>query len=429
MDSLDQLLEGLRTVGKTESTGTFTIDFARAREKLARFQLGEPELFVLKFVQAAVLAAEHLSITYRKDQLRFLFHGWEGSGLEAVGQRFCSILDNTFHDACGCLTIGLNAALALKPRSLTASRFETGERRGEWVCLGEEWELLAAERDSRAGLGACLVVSLDEPAGLDLDRFERALLTRCAYAPLQILLNGESLSEKAGPPPSLGRHRGIYFRDNRILSEFRLETPEPAFTIPETPETALISNRVQGDRLSWLLFGVDFDPMACLFLVKSGVVVDSQRVELDTPGLLAVVEADALETDLTGLQIRQNHDYEQLVDWLDKLTLHPLEQTIEAVNALASERQPTSGNAPMHPVSTGLSWAALMGCLSAFAWAGPKLALILTGGFWFWPPAVALLSGWILGYERDDHSDQMARDEVLQVLQTAHARKQKRLRP
>ncbi|MCA9795872.1 MAG: hypothetical protein KC910_28890 [Candidatus Eremiobacteraeota bacterium] len=429
MDSLDQLLEGLRTVGQTESTGAFTIDFARAREKLARFQLGEPELFVLKFVQAAVLAAQHLSITSRKDQLRFLFHGWDGVGLEGVGQRFCSILDNTFHDACGCLTIGLNAALALKPRSLTASRFEKGERRGEWVSLGDDWELQVAERDARAGLEACLVVSIDEPAGLDLERFERALLTRCAYAPIDILLNGESLGEKAGPPPSLGRHRGIYFRDNRILSEFRLQTEDPAFTVPATPATALVANWVPGERHSWLLFGVDFDPMACLFLVKSGVVVDSQRVELDTPGLLAVVEADDLETDLTGLQIRQDQDYQSLVGWLDQITLQPLEQTIEAVCALSSERQPTSGSAPMHPISTTLSWGTLLGCLSSLAWAGPKLGVILTAGFWFWPPAVALLSGWILGYERDAHSDQMARGEVLEVLRSAFGRKQKRLRP
>lgn len=62
MEDLNELLEDYRDQGLTESEGVFTINFAKAREKLAQFQLPDPNLLVLKFVQAANLAATEIQI-------------------------------------------------------------------------------------------------------------------------------------------------------------------------------------------------------------------------------------------------------------------------------------------------------------------------------------------------------------------------------
>ncbi|MBI3925441.1 MAG: hypothetical protein HY319_07880 [Armatimonadetes bacterium] len=42
---IGDFLEQQKTRGQIESTGSFTLDFARAREKLARFQLPDPSYF------------------------------------------------------------------------------------------------------------------------------------------------------------------------------------------------------------------------------------------------------------------------------------------------------------------------------------------------------------------------------------------------
>jgi tetratricopeptide (TPR) repeat protein len=55
-DSVKSLLDELRQAGQFDSAGSFSIDADHAREKLQRFQLVKPHLYVLFFLSAAVLS-------------------------------------------------------------------------------------------------------------------------------------------------------------------------------------------------------------------------------------------------------------------------------------------------------------------------------------------------------------------------------------
>ena len=52
--TLDDFLQGLGAEGRRDSTGHFTMDLAKAAEKLRQFQLPDPYFYCLKWLQAAV---------------------------------------------------------------------------------------------------------------------------------------------------------------------------------------------------------------------------------------------------------------------------------------------------------------------------------------------------------------------------------------
>lgn len=52
---IDDVLRELQASGRVDSEGEFTLDRAKAREKLRRYQLADPRAYVLELVQAASL--------------------------------------------------------------------------------------------------------------------------------------------------------------------------------------------------------------------------------------------------------------------------------------------------------------------------------------------------------------------------------------
>lgn len=62
-DASLSLLEEERLTGRYDSSGRFTLDPNSARPKLARYQLKEPDLYLLKLIQAGVLVdTRHLRL-------------------------------------------------------------------------------------------------------------------------------------------------------------------------------------------------------------------------------------------------------------------------------------------------------------------------------------------------------------------------------
>ena len=429
MGSKEEILQELRGDGVVES-GVFTIDVAAARAKMAKFQLPEPEMFILKFVQAADQAARKVEVRFGPGSaIQITFHDWDPElGLEYLGQRFCSIFDHSFSDAAGCLTIGLNTLLASFPEGIKAQRFDRAAEQGEALEISEQWAL---EETSRNLPGAGYL-SIFIPSGLDLSRVEHLLRTRCAYCRKSLTLNGQRLFGMANAPLTEGEHRSPYFKENRLLGQLKVGGFE-SFRVPDIGSQVLVTVSEENDpHQAWMLLGVDLDPTASIYLIKSGVLVDKKRLDFQIPGLLAVVEASELETDFTGLQIREDEDYWDLIEFVDRASLLLLVAVRDALHRLASETQTTDGEAPMHPVSTTLSFATLGACLTSFAWTKGALALILLGGFWLWTPLVAVSSGWVLGYGRNEKSDRLARESILKVLEQAIQSRQGRsgsLRP
>ena len=115
---LDELLAALLKDGEVDSKGAFTMDRQKARQKMQRFQLGEPARYVLELVQAAVLrGARHISVQIEQDDLHL-----RCDAAPFTLQDFQQIYDALFirshadkRQALRHLALGASTALSMKP--------------------------------------------------------------------------------------------------------------------------------------------------------------------------------------------------------------------------------------------------------------------------------------------------------------------------
>ncbi|MBI3930080.1 MAG: hypothetical protein HY319_31360 [Armatimonadetes bacterium] len=71
-DNLEELLAAARVAGQFESAGQFTLDPGRAAELLSRYQLADPEAFILKLVQWAVASKARSICIVQDDRYRLV---------------------------------------------------------------------------------------------------------------------------------------------------------------------------------------------------------------------------------------------------------------------------------------------------------------------------------------------------------------------
>jgi hypothetical protein len=117
----DDVLAGLRAGGVLEREGSFEVDAAKAREKMSQFQLEDPHLYVLEFVQAAhLLGASAISIVQDADELDIRFDGQtlEAGHLSELWTMALSRQREPRLRALRHLAIGINASAGLKPARL-----------------------------------------------------------------------------------------------------------------------------------------------------------------------------------------------------------------------------------------------------------------------------------------------------------------------
>lgn len=219
--AMDRFLDQMRGES-VDSEGVFTVDFQKAREKMARFQLGHRTHYLLKIIQAGVLNAERIVITSTTRAFVVELQGWDHGNvsLERIGQSLCSLFDSAPEDAGGCLAVGLNAALeASGKKSVRVSASVQGESVRRTVTLGESLEWSEDDSGETAQVSR-LEISIESPSH-PLEEVADTLAQRCRFSPIPIIFQGEEL----GPPElpaSSGKHLGEFFQENSFLGEFRL---------------------------------------------------------------------------------------------------------------------------------------------------------------------------------------------------------------
>lgn len=204
------ILEDLRQDGRVESTGRFTLDAAKAREKMKKYQLQDPHEYVLQVVECAVAAgASDLDLQVDADDCRIRSSGWS-LGQDQLQNLFSSLF-GADRDAAGrslrALAISLNSALALDPAEVRLDSWSGTEGWTLFVDPGtERVERLPASPwpAGRAGVG--LLVRRRRSWRV-LGRFLRGLVAlqpeaqavcdRCRWAPLPITVNGRSIQQEA----------------------------------------------------------------------------------------------------------------------------------------------------------------------------------------------------------------------------------------
>lgn len=323
-----------------ESSGRFTVDFRKAREKLAKFQLARPSDYVLKLMQAAVLAGcREVQISLR-NELVVQLPGWSKSDLQQVAEGLCNPLGSDSFTPAGCLLIALNAALAQGGKGYLFLTDEEGQSKALTVDAHD----MKLEPLTTRHKGPYMEIRLDLPKR-DRGAEMEALRTRCRYLPLPILVDGAVLPGGGFPPYKPRRHLQ-HLEGDYVLAEWRPAAAEHRLDLPPADTLAPLTRRLDGansDR--WLTMRAALEDTAEIHLVQAGVWVDTKTVEAPVPGLQAVLSVDELKTDLTGMQVLDGPELrarmQELFDCLPELK----KMVLGSVNLLDATRErvkPTS---------------------------------------------------------------------------------------
>ncbi len=174
-----RLIDELEQDAELVDAGAFTIDATKARSKLARFRMAEPEAWPCLFVEAAaMLGAERITIACGLDRMTFVCDGQPLDGEELfVGaarsgpspERKLVVAFDTLFDALGVGTILIDS-----PRG----------------CVRVHPEGVLERAPASAAHTTITVIGLPSTA-----REREVLRERCRWSPLAITLEHERISE------------------------------------------------------------------------------------------------------------------------------------------------------------------------------------------------------------------------------------------
>ncbi|HIB64135.1 MAG TPA: hypothetical protein EYO33_03175 [Phycisphaerales bacterium] len=332
---MDQFVEQQKDVGSTDSTGTFTLNPVRAREKMRQFQLALAGSYIGKVVQAATrTGAAHIEVKVTRDALTVSFTSanQELLDLDSLLEVLLSVHSHP-DSAIRHLAVGLNAAAnagAKEVRWCTPGgsilltdteirktedvskdlRFVVRKNRSLFTWFRgtvylEETEFLR----ERCLFGPCPVTldgrqlkpekRWDSFAPSDIDHFGLGKLTQKFHV-LEVL-------EEAGSAPSVCAYppRAAEFR---LLQDPASEEERPLYVwqakSSQSPALPLLySGATSDERPLCLNRALSFRPTlhgtGYLALLKDGVLLEPIEVDLGHPGAVLMTGAGDLKTDLS----------------------------------------------------------------------------------------------------------------------------------
>ena len=368
-DGLEGFLQSSSEAGKADSEGTFTVNFAAARAKMAKFQLADPHYFILKLVQAGVLASRGMDISFAGNGWEIVYQDWQPElTLEKIREKLSSGLVTACEEPLDHLTIALNTLMTLAPSGIRLAQKIEGSHENRFLELNEEMEIKSQEGDWKESK---LTLLIPKTPHIDRERIEELILERCGFAPIPLTLNEETVLPRLRA--TSGAHRDIFFRHNKELAQGQ--------TLGSRNALDQKSENIPEDEFSsFLRLTVDLDPYAQVWLCKAGVMLENKAFDLGVPGLTGVVEADHLDTDLTGVQFIANEKVDQLSLWLKGPSKIVLDRAIKVTDTVDAEAAPVALNGWLNgwDVTTGCG----LGCLGGI------------GGFWLFIDN--LISGGVL---------------------------------
>ena len=330
-ETLQSYLSQARGEGKFDSAGTFTIDYAEAREKLATYQFQRPEYYLLKFVQAAVgMKSKALEFRFASDSIEVRFVSPQA---KLPPEQFGALVTDK-HDAhveqhCRDLALAVCGSGAstvcfrdtgsgreVNVRGDSLDFTELGSLRGDskfLFFLGRDHpfkksEILNKEKVLKA---ACQFTPI--PISIDGMRInstgsELALYRSCIKSRFPIhwgeAIKREDRRSGIGLPAD-GRLARVQLVDNQ-----REVREEGDIWVSLRDEVLAAESAMERARLLLLASG-PFEGASKLWLVQYGVVVAERSFGCVLPGLKAVLCVDGHPTDLSGFQLRESEILEQ----------------------------------------------------------------------------------------------------------------------
>lgn len=418
-DELDVLLSQLSTAGQRHSEGNFSVDFQKAREKMAQYQLADKHHFLLKLIQAGVLGGAK-AINVELSPLSLRFFGWDPAiDADAVCDRLVALADGV-DDAPSCLAVALNS-LSLGQKADVVLEFRKENECQVQVMGLVDGDLVREEHGEEKALLDSLDIRIRLAQKLEDRHLGDLLRQRCCFAPIPIRVDEDDVTAKAHVPETRGKSRSGHFQTNKIISKMTMDGPSQ-MKLPVRRHSVHGPSIMKGARKAWFLQSVDLRPKALVQFVKAGVVVDTKDVDLAIPGLLVTVDADDCDTDITGMQILENEKYSALLRDLEPALEPCLERAIKRCSAIKTEGQPMRVDKPIKGSTLGKTLGVTLLCLfagTAMLLSGNGLGSLFLMGSVVPAGATALTSAIREGCAPDDESETVGKGEVLKALQRA----------
>lgn len=310
---LHTYLDELRTEGWLDSHGSFTLDQARAVEKLRRYQIDQPEAYVLALVASAVAAGagrmdiecdskrfflSHNGRPFSRDELATLFSSLVVGGSDRRGapaRELATALNALSHWKPGSVKVISSDVdhlvhLTMDCRQLQVRQEESGGF--------ESYEPVASRTSVEiSGLRRPLLSRLGALAGGTQPEV-KLLRQRCQLAPIPIYLGQELLNpaRAAEKPLALARTPGA--------GRLPLRFPEP-----------LLAQQAEGCADWEACLALVADAASQVTVVLQGVCFDLGGLDLPA-GVLAYVSCEHLRKDLGQRQLVRDESFEQLLSWV-----------------------------------------------------------------------------------------------------------------
>jgi hypothetical protein len=268
--------------------GSFTLDPRKAREKLAAYQLAEPERFVLLLVEAAHLLPNCTGVAFTIDSntTKVIFHGVELHRDELHG-----CFDAMFIDVTGLdpeqarevrgrqrLALALNTALGVSDGHVELTSMSAGQ--GSVHAVFDREGRVQTREQPDTSLTSALIV--DVHPKVVLDRQQDLLRRNARYATIPVHVNVTRVD--VGPSADL-------------------------LTPVEIRDAA---GQVVG-RLGWCAAQARRGSGVIAFMAN-GVIIEAENTQEELPvGSLALVDADDLPRDLSHAKLQRDAAFQQRV--------------------------------------------------------------------------------------------------------------------
>ena len=278
------LLTQHRDAGTLVATGSFDLDPAQAREKLARYRLTQPYRYVLQFVQAAVLLkATYINVRVDADELDMRFDGepLEARDLKDLYLHGFGGRGNRREEALRHLAMGVLAASSLDPAMIEI------EGHGlRWISRGdketlEQSEAVEKERTRiyvREKLRAAHLLEFFARFGQGFA--EEHALVDAEFAEIPIHVNGRRISAGLRAP-------------RKSLSFAKIATPT------ETGRIAIVRASARPGTIT---------------VVQNGVRLEDATLDLGDLPVEGVIESHRLAINLAQSGFVRNERWRELVD-------------------------------------------------------------------------------------------------------------------
>ena len=327
---VEDLLAQLTQEGELQSSGQFTLDISRAKEKLARYQFEDPFYYILKLVQAAAVGgASEFSVKSGSAEVTaaVLGLGFTPYHLENL---FYSLLGDSQSPALRHLAMSVNAAVNTRASLITVQSFDgrdglevtwtkNGQRSTPWVPGTDkpyaQTRFLMKRTSSdvlseiTAKIGSRDVFSMLTGAPQGMDREQRLIYDHCALCTMPILINGKPCpGYDLGAPAYTGwwsKWLGGSLNPKHHLFEVYL--PKGAGIGLAAPRLTH-SSAAQGFRKDGIFSAILAAPArlperTIVLPLRDGITLESVKIAWDGPGGLFYMDAHELDVDLTEVKV------------------------------------------------------------------------------------------------------------------------------